>query len=180
MYCHPHKQSLVWRFLQHNLMTGARLHHMNPSASDMCHLCNSGRETVGHLFWQCSKVRPFWGHVFQLLQLLVPGHQVPMPELVVIVNPFQFLPKHLFPIVVTVHGFALWSIWKMYLGVVFEGKAFCASTLEELFLNLVSAHIHTLFRSACKGKKVPKFVKVWGMSPLLHVRDDGILLSLHM
>jgi hypothetical protein len=39
----PPTQTLFWwRFLHCNLMTGARLHHMNPAASDMCHLCNSG------------------------------------------------------------------------------------------------------------------------------------------
>ena len=161
-------------------MTGARLHHMNPAASDMCHLCNSGRETVGHLFWHCNKVRQFWGRVYQLLQLLVPGHQVPVPELVDVVNPFQSFPKALFPVVVTFHGFALWSVWKVYLGVVFDGKAFHVATLDELFLSFVSAHIHILFRSACKGKRVAKFVKVWGGSPLLCVSNDCIELSLHM
>ena len=169
----PPAQTLFWwRFLHYNIMTGARVHHMNPAVSDECHICNSGRETVGHLFWYCNKVRQFWGQVYQLLQLLAPGFQVPVPELSIVVNPFLSFPKSLSPIFVTVHGFAMWSVWKLYLGVIFEGKPFHLLALEELFLSFVSSHIRTLFLSACKGKKVKGFVKVWGESPLIRVRDS--------
>src|ERR1035438_9928229 len=74
-------------------MTGARIQHMNPLLSDVCHLCSSDRETLSHLFWECIEVRKFWGLVFQMLQVLVPGYHVPGPELVHIVNPFPLLPK---------------------------------------------------------------------------------------
>ena len=175
----PPRQSLLWwRFLQHNLMTGVRLHHMNPAVSEVCHICNSGRETLDHLFWQCNKVRQFWGNVFQLFQLLAPGHQVPGPELEIVVNPFCVFPNSLFPVVVSVFGSALWAIWKMYLGVVFEGSIFNHVALYEYFCSVLSSHIFTLYKVACKRKKVGSFVKVWCKSPLVSCSNSSIKIAL--
>jgi hypothetical protein len=177
----PPRQTLFWwRFLQHNLMTGVRLHHMNPAASEMCHLCDSDRETLDHLFWKCNKVRQFWGYVFQLVKHLVPGCQVPDPKLEVIINPFCAFSDSLFPIVVSVYGTALWSIWKLYLGVVFEGKHFDSVTLKGYFMSLLSDHVSALYNGACKRGGVVKFVKLWVQSPLVCIQDGKVRVQMHV
>src|ERR1700678_3914901 len=92
---------------------------------------------------------------------LVPGHHVPGPELVHIVNPFPLLPKTVSPILVSVHGTALWSIWKPYLGVLFEGEQCNPVALHRHFVPFFIMHVQVLFSIACKKKKVASFAKLW-------------------
>lgn len=174
----PRLTLLWWRFLQHNLVTGVRLRHMNPDASDECHLCGLHRETLDHLFWQCSEVRQFWGRVFQLLRLLVPGYQVPNPELGIIVDPFNVLPKTLFPVLVSIYGTALWTIWKLYLGVVFDGRPFSSVALNEHFLSLISMHVRVLYRLACKKRCVARFAKLWCRSPFVRIQCSDVKVQM--
>jgi hypothetical protein len=176
----PNQTLFWWRFLQHNLMTGAQIHHMNPAISSVCHLCSSDQETLSHLFWKCPMVRSFWGHVFHLLHHLVPGNQVLTPELSTIVNPFCFFPKSLFPVIASIHGTALWSIWKIYLGVVFDGKIFNCIALDELFLSLLSSNIHSLYYIACKRQKIVSFIKLWDRSPLVCINSNHIEVSIFL
>jgi hypothetical protein len=118
--------------------------------------------------------------VFQLMQRLVPGCQVPVPELAVVVNPFCAFSNSLFPIVVSVYGTALWAIWKLYLGVVFEGKHFDSVALNGCFMSLLSDHICTLYYRACKKGGVVKFVKMWARSPLVCVQGGKVQVQLHV
>src|ERR1035438_1696609 len=161
-------------------MTGARIQHMNPLLSDVCHLCSSDCETLGHLFWECIEVRKFWGLVFQLLQVLVPGYHVPGPELVHIVNPFPLRPKTVFPILVSIHGTALWSIWKTYLGVLFEGEQFNPVALHRHFVSFFISHVQVLFSIACKKKKVASFIKLWCRSDCINICEGKVSVDISL
>ena len=156
------------------------MHHISPLLSDACRICNSDRETLDHLFWECTEVRHFWGRVFQLLQLLAPGCQVPGPELVHIVNPFSILPKATFPVVVSIYGTALWSLWKMYLGMVFEGRIFSSVALNEQFAFSVTSHIQLLFSVACKKKKLASFKKLWCRSHCINICGSKVSLDISL
>src|ERR1700733_15103906 len=151
---------------------------MNPNISDMCHICNSGQETVSHLFWYCTRVKPFWGRVFQLLSLLVPGYHVPVPELDIILNPFSVFAQSVFPIVISVYGMAFWAIWKSYLGIVFEGDQFSDVALNEQFIRLLKLHVNLLLHIACKKGKMEQFAKVWINPP--HVTIEGGRIKLQI
>ena len=115
-----------------------------------------------------------------MLQALVPGYHVQGPELVSILNPFMVLPQTLFPIIVSVYGTALWSIWKLYLGVVFDGKPFHLVALNEHFYSLICEHVKMLYTVSRKKKKLGSFRKVWGKSQCIDIQDSVILINLHM
>ena len=114
------------------------------------------------------------GQVFHLLQILAIGHTVPEPELVYIVNPFSLLPKTFFPIIVSIHGTALWSLWKTYLGIVFEGKQFDPVSLFKLFVSLLSSPIRLLFHLAVKKKQVAQFAKLWCRSNCIIIQQGRL------
>ena len=43
-----------------------KLNRIFPSVSPTCDKCKSGDGTLGHLFWSCPKLRPFWYDIFKL------------------------------------------------------------------------------------------------------------------
>lgn len=44
------------------------LHKLNPSIPDLCWRCLEDRGSQIHIFWECSRIRPFWHMVNSVLQ----------------------------------------------------------------------------------------------------------------
>lgn len=66
--------------------TPASLHKMHPDCSDRCWRCGEEERGLLHLFWSCSRIRPFWDQ----LRLLLPRFTVrPVPD-----GPAFFLLHH--------------------------------------------------------------------------------------
>ena len=52
----------------HILPNNEKLFKYNIVESRLCEFCNSMSESNVHLFWECSKVQPFWCQINNLLQ----------------------------------------------------------------------------------------------------------------
>jgi hypothetical protein len=52
----------------HTLPNNEKLFKYNMVESMLCDFCNTASESNVHLFWQCSKVQPFWCQIKIFLQ----------------------------------------------------------------------------------------------------------------
>ncbi|XP_057775140.1 uncharacterized protein LOC130994122 [Salvia miltiorrhiza] len=62
----PIKRSLIcWRLLHNRVPTFDHLRRQGFIASSYCCFCFSAEETVDHIFWQCSGIKPIWREFLQ-------------------------------------------------------------------------------------------------------------------
>ena len=61
-------RSSQYRLLQRALVTNIHLYKWGMSTSDLCFFCNSKRETVLHIMYECDKSKKLWEQVVEYLQ----------------------------------------------------------------------------------------------------------------
>ena len=57
-----------FKFLHRRLSTNSFLKKIGRIDNEKCTFCQYGKESLRHLFWECSKSRCFWNHVFSWMQ----------------------------------------------------------------------------------------------------------------
>ena len=57
-----------FKFLHRRLSTNSFLKKIGRIDNEKCTFCQYGKESLFHLFWECSKSRCFWNHVFSWMQ----------------------------------------------------------------------------------------------------------------
>ncbi|XP_077228465.1 uncharacterized protein LOC143861422 [Tasmannia lanceolata] len=65
----PRHALVTWKALSNGLSTTDNLPFLDPTISRNCILCNSGPESVNHLFFQCSYSNWVWKSILRNLQL---------------------------------------------------------------------------------------------------------------
>ncbi|XP_077228479.1 uncharacterized protein LOC143861436 [Tasmannia lanceolata] len=65
----PRHALVSWKALNNGLSTTDNLPFLDPSVNRSCILCNSGQESVNHLFFQCSYSKWVWKSILGKLQL---------------------------------------------------------------------------------------------------------------
>ena len=67
-------RSFQYRLLLHGIITNIYLKYYGLQEDDMCTFCKGRRETIAHLFFECSKVAPLWDYIVKLCtkELTVP------------------------------------------------------------------------------------------------------------
>ena len=58
--CETYVQSFQFKILNNILFTNSRLAKVGIIQSDLCTFCNTGAETIDHLFFYCVYSRAFW------------------------------------------------------------------------------------------------------------------------
>ena len=54
---------------------------MNDSLSDLCPRCNIETGTLIHMLWDCNKLKPYWGFIWEALKEIT-GLEIPcLPKL---------------------------------------------------------------------------------------------------
>ena len=61
-------QWLQFRILHRILPVGSYLKKVKISTNDICHFCNSDRETLEHVFFSCTKVISLWSDLASYIQ----------------------------------------------------------------------------------------------------------------
>ena len=71
-------RNFQFKFLHRRIATNSFLFKIGISESALCYLCKTDKETLIHLFWECSVTKTFWGrvHCFLVSIHLIPASHV--------------------------------------------------------------------------------------------------------
>ncbi|XP_057808794.1 uncharacterized protein LOC131023266 [Salvia miltiorrhiza] len=121
----PERRSLLtWRIIHRRLTTQDLLiRHGMMMGPNRCALCGTEEESLSHLFWNCSAVKPVWREFLEWFQKTEYMHHVDIHDFLVTAWNAQFSPL--------VNSFwkagvnnILWKIWDCRNQVTFEDKNF--------------------------------------------------------
>ena len=59
-------RSFQYRLLHRAVITNIHLMHWKMRETNLCSFCNTAKETYGHLFYECTEVKPMWGVISDL------------------------------------------------------------------------------------------------------------------
>ena len=71
-------RNFQFKFLHRRITTNSFYFKIGISESALCYLCKTDKETLIHLFWECSVTKTFWGrvHCFLVSIHLIPASHV--------------------------------------------------------------------------------------------------------
>lgn len=91
--CITHRENQI-KLLMHWYHTPMLLHKLNPAIPDLCWRCSDAKGSQLHIFWECSKIRPYWNMVNTLLHDVL-GIRFTLDPCLFLLNVTQRpLPKH--------------------------------------------------------------------------------------
>ena len=84
-------RSFQYRLITRGLVTKIQLSKWKITESDMCHFCDSQRETIPHLLYECSKVEELWETTAEYIRTRFGVTEIHMDTQSVILN--QIVPQ---------------------------------------------------------------------------------------
>ena len=87
-------RSFQYRLLQRALTTNIHLYKWKLAESDLCSFCQTSRETVTHIMWQCTKVQQIWKRMLNHLKERYPDWSIKLDLKNVIFNQVVARKSH--------------------------------------------------------------------------------------
>lgn len=163
-------QCITYRESQIKLMmfwyhTPTLLHKLNPEISDLCWRCARDRGSQFHIFWDCSKIQPYWVMVNALI-FEVLGIRFPLePQLFLLNITEQPIPKYSMKLLLHLLTAARCLIALFW-------KRDSVPSLIDL-LARVKAIRNLEYLTALCNNKTDQFLKVWTLWDHYSATQDG-------
>ena len=105
-------KQLHWKTLHHAIFTEHKLNLMGFS-NGICVLCTKQRETLQHLFWECSHAQAIWESIFPILDKVAMNtlnYEIEKPQISCLLG-IHYKPS-VCKFINTIILEAKWFIWK--------------------------------------------------------------------
>lgn len=100
-------RSFQYRLINHAIITNVNLKQWKIVQSDLCTFCNQEKETIVHLFWECSRVVPIWNQVSEWFDKMDPSLKLNSQN--VIFNNVSKNTRHVSNVVILIVKFYLYK-----------------------------------------------------------------------